>query len=376
MGKTNCVHRTVFLASAVMAVLVTGLNGCSEGRVTYRPIDGEGGGTPDAGADASDSGDEDADVPSTDGVVDCDFQCLGDCAPFRPAGFTFPFLAWIGPNDGTAPDCPDAAPVEQFTWHAELVIPPKKCGPCSCGPSSGTCTLPTNITAHAATCWPPEGTIATPTNPPAAWDGSCAAEQAIPAGLSCGPGVPCVQSVTISPLGVEGEACAAIDPSSNTTTAPTKPSWSSLVRVCEGSAFGACDSDEHCIPAEQNGYRHCVERLGIHACPDVDYTERFIVYDSFEDQRMCSPCTCGAPEGSSCSAWITLYEDAVCSAKTFNISVSSSKPTCLDINPEGQGIAAKTAKAPTYHSGVCEASGGVPSGEVVLAGPRTLCCRP
>ncbi|MRG98286.1 hypothetical protein [Polyangium spumosum] len=344
--------------------------------VIVRPIDdGEGGGAPDAGADA-DSGDEDADVPSIIPGDDCNFECLGDCAPFRPAGFTFPFLAWIGPNDGTAPACPDAAPVEQYTWYADLVIPPKPCGPCSCRPSTGACTLPSTITAHAAPCTPPEGTIATPTNPPAGWDGACTAEGAIPADLSCGPGVPCVQSVTFGPLGVEDETCMAVDASNSTTVPPPVPSFSQLARICEGSAFGACESDEHCIPAEQDGFRHCVERLGIHACPAEDYIDRVIVYEAFEDHRTCSPCTCGAPEGSSCSAWITLYEDAACSADTFKASASSTKPTCLDINPEGQGIAAKAATAPTYHAGVCEASGGELSGDVALVGPRTLCCRP
>jgi len=183
MRKSIQLRRSL-LGVAFAVTIVSSLVACSEGKITYIELDaGEGGGSPDAGAD---SGDEDADVPSIDGGDDCDFTCLGDCAPLHPSDFSLPVLAYFGPDDGTAPDCPDTAPVEQFIWHDDIQIPPKPCGPCSCGPSEGFCDLPTTITAHAAQCSPPEGTIATPTNPPEYWDGSCTVEGAIPAGLDCG----------------------------------------------------------------------------------------------------------------------------------------------------------------------------------------------
>jgi len=347
---------------------------CADGVIDYTLLDSSDGGeiSPDAGAD---SGDEDADAPSTDGGDDCDFMCLGDCAPFRPGDFSLPVLAYIGPDDGTAPDCPDTAPVEQFIWHGDIQTPPKPCGPCSCGLSMGFCDLPETITAHAAQCSPPDGTIATPTNPPQFWDGSCTAEAAIPAGLACGASLPCVQSLTIGPLSITDELCVPEDGSGG-ETAPPEPSWGTIARICEGSAFGACLADEHCVPAPVGSFRQCVQREGIRDCPAEGYTERHVLFEAFEDGRECSPCTCGAPSGSYCQASLSFYPDASCGAPTFTVSASSLEPTCFDVNPEGQAIGAKTATVPKYHPGICQASGGELDGDVQLLGPRTLCCRP
>ncbi|TKC90554.1 hypothetical protein [Polyangium fumosum] len=362
------------MKGSFVVALVSSLVACSEGLITYIELDaGDGGGSPDAGADA---GDEDADVPNTDGVVDCDFQCLGDCAPFRPGDFSLPVLAYVGPNDGTAPDCPDTAPVEQFVWHDDIQIPPKPCGPCSCGPSIGACSLPSSVTAHAAPCTPPEGTIATPTNPPEAWEGSCTAEGAIPEDLACGGSLPCVQSITIGPLAITDELCVPVDGAESPTQSSTVPTWGIIARVCEGSAFGQCLADEHCVPAPVGDYQQCVQRLGIHDCPAEEYTVRHVLFEAFQDERVCTPCTCGTPSGSYCKANLSFYPDGSCNEAPLTASASSLKSTCFDVNPSGQAIAAKSATVPTYHAGICQASGGELSGDVQLLGPRTLCCRP
>src|SRR5262245_56861162 len=81
---------------------------------------GSGGADADAGPDANEP-----DGPSTRGGDDdgCDFSCVGECVPLHSEDFTGPILAWIGPDDGTAPPpCPDTAPVEQFIWHDDLKI--------------------------------------------------------------------------------------------------------------------------------------------------------------------------------------------------------------------------------------------------------------
>ncbi|MDC3952538.1 hypothetical protein KEG38_01720 [Polyangium jinanense] len=343
--------------------------------ITVVPLDGgggEGGSPPDAGTDGGDGGD--AGPSSSTGP--CDFPCDGDaeCVPFHPGKSFGPVLVWIGPNDGSAPDCPDNAPVEQFVWFADLVIPPKQCGPCSCGPSDGTCSLPETITAHAAPCTPPEGTAATPHDPPAAWDGTCAADNAIAAGLSCGPGTPCVQSVTVGPLGKEDIGCAVIDKTGATTTAPPKPSWSRMARVCEGSAFGTCESDEHCVPKPPADFRQCVYLTGEHACPAEGYVEASVVYESYKDERTCTACTCGAPEGSFCSSDVSIFADAACTTSPLIASAWSDGPRCHDVVPKGRALGAKTASLPVYHAGSCAAAGGNVVGEVALAGPHTLCC--
>ncbi|WP_153817279.1 hypothetical protein [Polyangium spumosum] len=167
-----------------------------------------------------------------------------------------------------------------------------------------------------------------------------------------------------------------MDGAGSPTQAPTVPTWGTIARICEGSAFGQCLADEHCVPAPVGSFQQCVQRTGIHDCPAEEYTERHILYEAFEDERTCSPCTCGAPSGSYCQASVSFYPDASCTAPTFTVSASSIEPTCFDVNPDGQAIGAKTATVPAYHAGICQAQGGELDGAVQLLGPRTLCCRP
>ncbi|MDI1428124.1 hypothetical protein [Polyangium sorediatum] len=367
-------HVLVKLGAVLVFAACVVASACGQGEGVIEVIvppdgeGGEGGSTPDAGTDGGEK--EDAGPSSSN----CDFTCDGDCVPFHPGDSSYPVLVWIGPNDGTAPDCPDNAPVEQFVWYTDLVIPPKHCGPCSCGPSDGTCSLPETITAHAAPCTPPEGTAATPNDPPAAWDGTCAADHAIAADLSCGAGTPCVQSVTIGPLGKEDIGCAALDKTGATTMAPPKPSWSRMARVCEGSAYGKCAPDEHCAPKPSADFRQCVYLTGLHACPAEGYVEQFVLYEEFKDERTCTACTCGAPEGSSCSSEISLFADAACTTSPWIASAGSDGPTCHDVASKGRALGAKTAAPPVYHAGSCAPAGGDVEGDVALAGPRTLCC--
>jgi len=334
----------------------------------------------DAGPD---SGEEDADTGPSIGGGDCDFSCLGECVPLHPGSFFGPVLVWVGPNDKNAPACPHGAPVERFVWYDALDTSAKPCGDCACAPSTGACALPSSITAHAAACTPPEGATATPTDPPMSWDGTCTTQNALPPGLSCGSSGPCVQSITFGPLAILDESCAAVDLSDMPQRGEgPQPSWGNIARVCEGSAFGACNADQHCVPVREEGFMQCVYADGDVDCqaededPEPEYTKKYLVYESFEDHRVCSPCTCGPAKGSVCSSTISLYPSATCIDATFKASASSAKPTCLDINPAGQAITAKTATEPLYQPGVCQPSGGEVSGDVEKIGVRTICCLP
>lgn len=370
-----------FVAAAFFATaFCAGIVSCADGVAVYGILDGEsssgdGPTTPDAGNEDADAG------PSIDGG-DCDFSCLGECVPLHPGGFFGPVLVWVGPNDENAPACPSGAPVEQFVWYDELDTSAKPCGLCTCAPSTGSCALPSSITAHAAACTPPQGTTATPTDPPVSWDGSCTTQNAIAPGLSCGSAGPCVQSITFAPLAILDESCAAADLLDTSTVPRPHPSWDKLARICEGSAFGACNADQHCVPVREEGFMQCVYADGDVDCqaededPAPEYTEKFLVYEAYEDHRVCSPCTCGPAEGSVCSSTISLYASATCTDATFKASASSEKPTCLDINPAGQAITAKTATAPLYQPGVCQPAGGELSGDVEKLGAHTICCLP
>ncbi|MDI1484355.1 hypothetical protein [Polyangium sp. y55x31] len=295
--------------------------------------------------------------------------------PLRPGDFSFPLLAWIGPNETAAPPCPDAAPVEQFIWHGDPIVPPSACGECTCGPSVGFCSLPSSIVAQDAPCTSAEGATTTPTDPPESWDGTCAPDNAIPAD-ACGTNKPCIQSVTIGPLAITDEACTAL----GSSTAPLEAaSWGLFARLCEGitsTGYGGCSPAELCVPRREEGFRQCVQRPGIHDCPAEGYAERFVLYEDFNDNRACSACTCDAPEGSECASTVSLHADASCTSPIASADVSSAGPTCLDLTTPGQAIGAKSATAPVYHSGTCQAHGGELLGAVELLGARTLCCLP
>ena len=118
----------LLLAACVVA------NACGEGEGVIEvivPPDADGG-----GGSAPDGGDEEDAGKTSSNAGACDFTCDGDCVPLHPGDSSYPVLVWIGPNDGTAPDCPGNAPVEQFIWYTDLVVPPMSCGPCSRGSST------------------------------------------------------------------------------------------------------------------------------------------------------------------------------------------------------------------------------------------------
>ena len=63
------------------------------------------------------------------------------------------------------------------------------------------------------------------------------------------------------------------------------------------------------------------------------YTEKHIFYDKIEDMRGCSPCTCGPPSDSACSALISVYSDSACSVPVVSDVVVSSGALCADVAP-------------------------------------------
>jgi hypothetical protein len=224
-------------------------------------------------------------------------------------------------------------------------------------------------------CNAPPGATETPFPPPAAWDGACTAENAIPAGLDCG-GVPCVQSITVGPLGKTDDGCVG---SGNGTTALPPPSWELRAVACEGvmaQGWGGCAQDEMCVPKADPGFQQCVFIDGDFSCPTEGYTERFLYYRGLENDRKCTDCACGAVEGSVCTATATIYKDQACGAFLTGTSVSSEKETCQEMNPTGQALGSKLVTDFAYLPGVCMASGGELEGTAEAVDPVTFCCVP
>lgn len=346
-------------------VVLLGFAGCGEGAITYMPISD---GSADAGADGDKGGSGGAGGTGGGTSNLCTPACDGECAPLPPPGFSHPFLFAIGSQPVA---CPDTANLNTTTRFADIDVPPAVCAACACAPSTGDCSEPTTITAHAADCDHAEGSIATPTNPPASWNGACAADNALPSGITCA-GKSCVQSITVGPMGIANETCNAYSPGLLDDSIPS-PSWKTYATECQGIAAGVCDA-ALCVPGRTEGFDVCIEQAGIHDCPAEGYTKQFVVYDGFKDDRACEPCSCGAPEGSFCQAWMTAYADGACSSPIVAGNVWSGGSTCLDVTPPGAAVGSKLAIAAQYNAGACKPSGGTLSGEVATTGSHTVCC--
>lgn len=329
----------------------------------------------DAGTDASDAG-------MNFGTPPC---YGGDCAQVPKGEFagnweSVPVTLWIGPNGPTPLTCPETAPTEKFRLYDELIAPPAACEPCACEPSKGQCTKPpATIEIHAGICGE-SGVISVPFSGPANWDGSCTNQGALPMGTLCG-NEPCAQSVWASPLDAPiDDACAAM----TTIPAFTKEhTWKTRAIACQAPTNnGACGSENSfCVAKPGPEWLACVYQKGIHAlsaCPD-NYSDSAHTFYPQEplDNRGCSECACGAPEGSACVGALRLYEDAACSKEIVNAPIGSMGEACSNIIPQGRFIGAKRTTDLAYLPGTCGASGGEPRGNAAMAADQavTFCCR-
>jgi hypothetical protein len=281
-------------------------------------------------------------------------------------------MFWIGAPEEVQ-DCPGFAPDKGFEGFADLLAAPSSCPSCSCSPAS--CTLPEAMHASAAKCAAADGAAETSFDAPAAWEGVCTVEDALAAGLLCG-GVPCVQSLTIEASSVE--PCKPI--AEGTVTIPP-PSWITMARECRINVDdngGGCPNGRTCAPVPPEGFALCLFIAGDdpgYECPTPDYPRRVVVYDTWPDDRACSPCACGEAEGADCAALVSVFGDAACGALLGSYMLANDEPGCFDL-PSGSALGSKSAAFVVDEPGSCAPSGGELSGEIHGAGPLTLCCQP
>jgi len=247
---------------------------------------------------------------------------------------------------------------------------PTLCDACKCDAPSGACALPITLTAASAQCsGTAPGVAQTSFDAPVGWDGSCTAASPIPANQKCN-GVNCVQSLTIAPLTLTEEPCAV---SADPVAAKLPSTWGMVARSCRGVAYGSCAApSEVCTPAVEPGFAQCLVQKGDNECPDT-YPDKHLLYKSFADTRFCTPCACSAPTGSTCKAFVSVWEDGACSSPGGSYAVDAAGSKCIDI-PSGQALGSKLATAPVYAPGVCQVSGGEPMGEAAPEEPSTFCC--
>jgi len=295
-------------------------------------------------------------------------ECTGQCVEGGPLLWTDPELVWIGPP-AASPSCPTDAPKVGFNGYADLDAP-SVCGPCTCGPSAGTCALPNAIIPSTQPCSAGDsGTFENGLVAPPGWDGGCAVVNAMPAEQG-------IASLTIQPLS-RNEACPQGPPS---PLGQPPATWQTMLMTCRDWPGGVCAPGSICIaptPAV-SGFRVCIGQMGEASCSGPDfapYTEQHVVYTGFTDTRSCT-CTCGAVAGSSCSSTVSVYDDAACgdSPGVVEEVTSPGANVCQNVAP-GMAIGSISATTPVYTPGMCVAS-GEPVGAAVPTGPTTFCCIP
>jgi len=305
-----------------------------------------------------------------------DDACQGECVPLFPFGWEGPALLWTGPMADQPLECPPHAPIAGFLGYSGLEPSPSACPVCTCEPSTGSCALPTDLTARSAIC---AGTSALDTSfdAPANWDGSCTAVNAVPQGAMCG-NEPCVQSLNIEAMTMTESGCT---PKTQPVPNAAPGTWKTVGLACRGMEehVGSCkDPGKICVPTSEPpppGFTQCLFKEGDVACPAV-YTEKHVFHQGFDDKRTCTPCACGAPDGGTCTALLSVYEDTACTKLNYMTMISSVMSVCGDIAIAGSALGSKSATSVTYSPGACAPSGGESMGDVELVGAATFCCLP
>jgi len=102
---------------------------------------------------------------------------------------------------------------------------------------------------------------------------------------------------------------------------------------------------------------HCIENdtLGEEDrdCPD-DYPAQIVVYEKIDWKLACSPCACDPPEGSDCTANVSIYTDPSCNAasKFESKTVPLGAPQCVTV-PPNYAVAGMTTSWITTNPGAC-----------------------
>jgi hypothetical protein len=287
-----------------------------------------------------------------------------------------PYWLWVGP-DGQEPDCPPEPQAGGKAWdgHAELVAS-DEC-PCTCGPSAGSCELPSMLTAHDVLCQDVEQMHNdTPFNAPVSWDGKCDVSTKVSAGAA--------QSVTIAPLTMKQEPCEPVSPvipKELPYSSKLPYAWERLGRSCYGWGWSwSQNPDTVCIPSDAlmpKDFRLCIMHEGEVQCKDDTWPDGHLLYDDVNDERQCGECTCGPPMGGNCSASISVYEDGVdmcASPPLLTLTVETDMPKCGD-TPINTALGSKSTGPMTYTPGICQPMPATASGSITEMGPVTFCCQ-
>ncbi len=303
--------------------------------------------TPDAGGNSgTDSGT--GGTVGADATVSCDAPST--CVQAPPTGWKGPVALYSGaPN--TSPACPLDYPEPAFTAHGDPTGAPATCSTCACASPQVTCGV--DVVYSDAAC----ADTPTITKKQSIELGQCLTVPSVAAG-----------SVEVSGLSAATGSCTA----TGGDASKEAPQWGVDVLGCSVTP-PACAGGV-CVPEPTGGFEPdvCVWQEGDQACPAGLYPKKRVFYQTFDDARGCTPCTCSPMQGASCSGGsVNFYPKDSCinSQASPTVTVAS----CVDADVSAK-LSVKLGGV-TTSVGTCDASGGEPTGTLAGAAPITVCCR-
>ena len=333
---------------------------------------------PDAGDDADVDAGDDVDASDDDGGPEAgpdasSLVCPGQCVPSGGGGWgDTPSFVWMGKE--TDPPAPPLPGMAWVTW-VDVVFAEPVCPACSCAPPDVGCTMPSSWAANSTACQDLPSPYITPFDAPIGWDGSCTAANPIPGGAMC-EGGPCVRSLSVEPPVVA--PCVA-EPAIPPEGQPLPPPVRTKVIEYSPAQIGACEGGiDRCVMKTPPGYRLCLVAYGplaAQTCPEA-WPERHDGWKNVAEQRFCSACSCGPPEGGFCEVRVEAFADDACGNERGSLVLTSSEGgKCVDLT-SGTALAGKTAEVLSSGPGTCQPNGGEIIGEPLTEVPVTYCCVP
>lgn len=307
---------------------------------------------PTTTAEDSSATDPDSDTSTTDTG---DPGCLSPntCVDAAPAGWSGPVVMFRGDVDARPPACAVPYPLPDLEAFGDLSVPAGDCD-CDCTPPGDAYCDGGSVIYNQA-----DAACNTPTTTFFVEDG-CA---------EFGGEFFSIRyfEFDASTVQIFGSDCT---PSAQETIPPAE--HGSIVVVCGGaSEEGTCeDGAQVCVPAADSPFqeRLCIWQDGDVDCPAGSYTEKEVYYDSFDDERDCSTCTCGPLGGSCDDPAVIMRANAGCGGTAGNIIGDA---MCAQA-----GIGADSAELTASPDPSCAPNGGDLEGDVTELGPHTICCTP
>jgi len=328
---------------------------------------------PDGGDDAAaDAGDE-ADAGDDDGGPEAGSPgCPGQCVQGGGGWEDTPSFIWMGKETDTPP--PPLTADMHVRW-VDVSFAEPTCPACACAVPATGCVLPSVWNVRSTVCQDLSSPFVTPFDPPVGWDGTCTSTTQIPAGALC-DGAPCVRSLMVGPPLVS--PCVP-EPALPAEGLPLPPPTRTKVIEYSAAQIGQCENGvERCVVHTPPGYRICQVGYGLqaeHPCPE-GWPERHTGWESVEETRFCSPCSCSSPQGGFCEVRVKVYEDEACTNEQGGLVLTSNNSAkCTDL-VDSTALASQTAEIITSEPGTCAPSGGEVSGEPFTQWPVTYCCLP